>query len=84
MKSESNQAIWSWSKLSRSKDSISPRSRRQERGQAHLPNPEVIKAVLVVFDRKAFKPGIYRATERASQVGKAGLPPLLTPAPQTD
>jgi len=84
MKSESNQTTSSSSKLSRSKHSISPAQQASGAGQAHLPNHEVIKVVPAVFHRKALKPRIYRPTARASQVGKAGLPPLLQPADQSD
>ena len=56
----------------------SAKDSRKKRGQAHLPDHEVIGEVPEVFDRRAFKLGIYRATERGSQVGKVGLPPLLT------
>src|SRR5687767_10762738 len=48
---------------------------RKERGQAHLPDRELITVELVVLNRKGFQ---LESTERpkVSCVGKVGLPPV--------
>ena len=45
----------------------------QERGQARLPNPELISVECGKSDRMAFKP-IRTELDRSLEVGKEGLP----------
>ena len=84
MKNDSNQTIWSWSKLSGSKDSISLRTRRQERGQARLPDLRGSLSGSVDPRLESLSIKNYRHCSDHLMVGKVGLPPLLTPATQAD
>ncbi len=70
MRSESNQTISS--------------SRRQERGQAHLPN--LRGSLCGAVDPRLENLSIKNCNHYFSQlmVGKVGLPPLLSPARQAD
>ena len=49
----------------------------KQRGQAPLPDPEIIGVESFDSCLKDIHSEIYCASESSSQVGKAGLPPLL-------
>ena len=48
-----------------------------KRGQAHLPDPELIGIESRILCLRGFQDAINHAGFGTSQVGKAGLPPLL-------